>query len=333
MFVITIRRRTIWLCILAVVLTLVAACAAAGLPRLRRVSIGAARGVTVAGTNVGGLLPDEVREVVLGLVASVERRPREALYHSETGEIIPEEAGITLDVDATVRDVMAAPRGSRVSLVTREVPPSVTAAMLKPVYGVQTSEKACALAFNVAWGEEYVPALLSELAKAKVTATFFLTGTWATKFPDLVWEIARLGHEIGNHGYDHPHVERLGEPDIVALIEKNEILIRELTGIRTTLFAPPYGEVNQRIASTAAKLGYTTVMWTVDTIDWERPKPEVILQRVENRIAPGAIILAHPTEPTAAALPNIISRLERKGYRFMTVSDLLKLGEALHSRP
>ena len=111
-------------------------------------------GCDLSGVAVGGLFADEVRQVVLGLAPASSGCP-EAIYHSETGEVVPEEPGVAVDVDRTVIAVMAAPRAS-VEVTTKQVPPQVTAAMLAPVR-VATSERAVALAFNVAWGEEWLP--------------------------------------------------------------------------------------------------------------------------------------------------------------------------------
>lgn len=332
MIFITIKRRTLILIILAIILVIAAACVAISMPRMRRAAYGAKPGVRLRDVDVGGLYQEEVRSVVLGLAASIERIPREAIFYSETGEIISEEPGIVVDIDNTVKSVMAAPRGANVDLVTRQVTPAVTAAMLKPIYKVSTSEPAVALVFNVAWGEEWVPAILEILAEAGVKSTFFITGTWAVKFPQMVQAMVAAGHEIANHGYDHPHPEQLSEKELVTLIEKNETLLRELTGVRTRLFAPPYGEVNQKITAVAGRLGYATIMWTVDTIDWQRPDPAIIVERAERRLAGGNIILVHPTEPTAAALPSILRRLAEKGYRVVTVSSLLELGPPIHTR-
>ena len=332
MIIVTVKRRTVVLAIVAIVLMIVSACVAMSMPRLKRMTTGVRPGVTLSGVAVGGLFADEVRQVVLGLAPRVERMPREAMYHSETGEVVPEEPGVAVDVDRTVIAVMAAQRGANLEITTRQVPPAVTAAMLAPVYRVATSERAVALAFNVAWGEEWLPQIMAVLSKAGVHCSFFITGTWARKFPDIVQALATAGHEIANHGWDHPNPARMSEADLTELIERNETLLRELTGVRTQLFAPPYGEVNQRVCKVAARLGYTTIMWTVDTIDWQRPAPEVVAERALKRLAGGNIILVHPTEPTAKALPSILTSLSQQGYRAVTVSELLNLGEPAHDR-
>lgn len=329
--VVSVRNRRLALALVALGLMVLTAAVVVASPSARRRVLGVRRGVTLAGQDLGGLYPDEVRRVVLSLSSQIERHPRDAMYHSETGEIIPEELGVALDVDGTVEAVMSAPKGAQVELSLREVPPKVTAAMLKPVHGVTTSTPAVSLVFNVAWGEEYLPDILSALREAGAKCTFFLTGTWVRQYPNLVSAIHEDGHELANHGWSHAHPKAMSDSGLERLIGDNEALIRELTGVRTVLFAPPYGEVDQRIASVAARMGYTTIMWTVDTIDWQLPSPEVVTERALSKLAPGNIILMHPTDPTAKALRSILEQLRSQGYSMVTVSELLKIGKARHS--
>ncbi len=181
-----------------------------------------------------------------------------------------------------------------------------------------------ALTINVAWGEEYLPAILDTLDKYDVKATFFFIGRWVEKFPDKVKEIQEKGHELGNHGYRHFHPKKLSKEQLIELIKENEKAIKDITGYQTNLFAPPYGEVDERIAQVAGEIGYKTIMWTADTIDWQRPKAEVIIERVLAKDTNGGIVLMHPTKPTAIALAEIIEKLQDKGYELITVSQLLE---------
>ena len=182
-----------------------------------------------------------------------------------------------------------------------------------------------ALTVNVDWGEEFLPGMLRILHEKGVKCTFFITGNWAEKYPDLVREIIRLGHEIGNHGYRHLHPANLSNEELIELIKKNEELILNISnGYQTTLFAPPYGEVDKRIVKVAAELGYVTIMWSADTVDWQRPAPEIIVQRAISKIDDGGIILMHPTEPSLYALSDIIETLQKRDYSFVTVSELIE---------
>jgi len=128
---------------------------------------------------------------------------------------------------------------------------------------------------------------------------------------------------VANHGYQHVHVEKMSEPSIRKLISDNEKLLISLGVTPSRLFAPPYGECNQTIVSAAASLGYTTVMWTIDTLDWNTEDPKKVSGRVIQKITPGAIILAHPTRSFVEALPVIVDASRKAGYGFLTISDLL----------
>ncbi|MDI3547156.1 MAG: hypothetical protein PWR10_808 [Halanaerobiales bacterium] len=192
-----------------------------------------------------------------------------------------------------------------------------------PYYHGVRGRNQISLAINVDWGEEYLPGMLRILHDKGVKATFFVTGKWARKCSDLLREMAGLGHEIGNHGYYHAHPKNLSRDQLIELIKKNEELIFQITGQRTKLFAPPYGEVDKRITSIASSIGYKTIMWSADTIDWQRPAPEIIEERAVNKVDDGGIILMHPTEPTLYALADIIDRLRERGFKFVTVSELI----------
>lgn len=196
----------------------------------------------------------------------------------------------------------------------------------RPVYQVPTREPWVALAVNVDWGDEVLPAMLDLLREEGVRVTFFPTGRWATRSPELVRRMASDGHEVGNHGFTHDHPKALGDPALARLIQQNEELLFSLVGEQPRLFAPPYGEVDERVARVAADLGYWTVMWTIDTIDWQRPAPARIVERVVPRLAPGAIILMHPTEPTLAALPEILTAIRRRGLAAVPVGRLIEEG-------
>ena len=192
-----------------------------------------------------------------------------------------------------------------------------------PYYHGVRGKNNISLTINVDWGEEYLRDMLRVLDNKDVKVTFFVTGNWAKKNQGLLKAMADLGHEIANHGYIHAHPKQLSRDQIIELIKKNEEFIYQITNTRTNLFAPPYGEVDERITSVASSIGYSTIMWSADTIDWQRPSPEIIVQRAVNKIDDGGIILMHPTKPSLAALEPIISNLENKGYNFVTVSELI----------
>lgn len=194
----------------------------------------------------------------------------------------------------------------------------------KPVYNGNLAKAQVALACNVFWGEEYLPSMLDSLDRHDVKITFFLGGTWVAEHPELAQELARRGHELGNHSYSHPHPNSLSQEGNKAQIARTEKLVAELTGVTTRLYAPPYGEFNNSVLAAAAELGYTTIMWSIDTIDWRKPPAEKIITKVSGKLHNGAIILIHPTEPTAQALPELLFRIKEKGFAVLPVSAILE---------
>lgn len=205
--------------------------------------------------------------------------------------------------------------------------PAAIETVYKPIYQGDTSKKAMALTINIDWGEEYIEEILNIFEAENVEATFFPTGKWAGKFPDKIKAIAEKGHEIGNHGYSHPHVDQLSKEENKQEILKTQKIIKDITGYDTNLFATPYGEKKQHVIDAAGELGYTTIFWTIDTIDWQKDRsPEVIADKVIKNAVNGAIVLMHPTGNTIKALPSMIEALKSQGYELNTVSDILSDG-------
>ncbi|MGI9952035.1 polysaccharide deacetylase family protein [Moorellaceae bacterium AZ2] len=195
---------------------------------------------------------------------------------------------------------------------------------VQPIYQGDVNKKAVALAFNVDWGEEFLPEILQILSQKQVRATFFITGQWAAKFPDLVRQMAREGHEIGNHGYSHQHVDNLSREENREDIRKAEGVLADLIGRRPALYAPPYGESKPHVVAAAADVGYKFIMWTVNTGDYlPGTRAEDIIKMVVSHSQNGAIILLHPTRPTTQALGEIINQLHKRGYSLTTVSEVL----------
>lgn len=210
------------------------------------------------------------------------------------------------------------------------------ASVFKPIEQIRTDQKVMALTINVDWGEDYIPAILDTLDRAKAHVTFFVTGRWAKKNPELLKIMASQGHQIENHGYSHPHPDQLSIGANQEEIKKTESIVEGIIGRKTHLYAPPYGEKGVSGLQAAHKLGYQTILWTLDTVDW-RPDstPEIIVQRILNPairfgIKPnksGAIVLMHPKENTVKALPIILQQLAQEGFIFQTLDELISLDQ------
>jgi probable sporulation protein (polysaccharide deacetylase family) len=192
----------------------------------------------------------------------------------------------------------------------------------EPIFQGNTGDKVVAISVNVDWGEEFLPAMLEEFKKNNAQVTFFVTGRWAEKNPDMLQRMAQDGHSIQNHGYRHVHFNALNSEEISTEIKKAEDIIYNITGQRSSFFASPYGEYNPRLVKAVNEIGYQYIMWSVDTIDWQKPAPETIVNRVIKKIHNDAIILMHPTEPTVKALPALLSELRAQGYQLVTINTI-----------
>ncbi len=196
-----------------------------------------------------------------------------------------------------------------------------------PVYSVETAEKKLAITFDCAWGTEHTDAILRELERAGVRATFFMVQFWAEKYPEYVKKIADAGHEIGTHSATHSYMSKLSAAAIAAELESSSAAIEKVTGKEVELFRAPYGDYDDLLIETAAAQGYTTVQWDVDSLDWKDLSASEIALRVTGGARQGSIILCHNNGlHTAEALPAVFSALQSAGYTFVPVGELLIRG-------
>jgi peptidoglycan/xylan/chitin deacetylase (PgdA/CDA1 family) len=202
-----------------------------------------------------------------------------------------------------------------------------------PIRYVPTAQKVVALTYDDGPHSVFTPELLSILRRYRVPATFFVIGDRAAQFPEIVREIAMDGHVIANHTYSHPNnLEYLPTSRITEELDSTQRLIKDLTGRAYKLFRPPKGWVNRRLAEIVQSEGYTVVLWSVSADHHEAKTPEEMAKRVIKRIRPGAIVLMHDGRfpvrwRDVVATPLIIRGLRKKGYRFVTVPELLNMLE------
>ena len=207
-------------------------------------------------------------------------------------------------------------------LLMREDDSSVASRVLDPIYQGNSGEKAVAIAVNVDWGEEYIPQMLKSFKENQAEVTFFVSGKWAEKNPELLKEMKAAGHSIQNHGYKHLHFNNISAEEASEQIKKAEEIINKTVGEKPRFFAPPYGEYNQQLLDVVAALDYELIMWSIDTIDWQRPDPATIVKRVSNKLHNDAIILMHPTDPTVKALPAMLEKIKQDGYKMLLSTKL-----------
>lgn len=188
------------------------------------------------------------------------------------------------------------------------------------------NEKTIAFVCNIDWGNEYIPDMLEILDENNIKISFFITGQWAEKNPELVKLIQSYDHEIGNHGYKHVDYSKLDYKSNLEEILKARNALKEITGVDTKLFGPPSGAFNESTIKAANDSKHKIVLWSIDTIDWRKDSTkELIVNRVVSKAEDSAIVLMHPTENTIKALPEIINNLFQNGYKIGTISDVIEL--------
>lgn len=204
--------------------------------------------------------------------------------------------------------------------------------LLGSIHRVYTSRKVVALTFDDGPHPLYTPEILDILAVHHIKATFFMIGERMERYPEVVKRVQAEGHVIGNHTYTHPlDLRQDSEQQVTEELESCERIIERDTGRRSYLFRPPRGFTDGEVFSLAEACGYRTILWTVCADNHTAPTPELMAKRVLSRVEPGAIILLHDgyllsRKRDVAATQLIIAGLEARGYRFVTVPELLSLG-------
>jgi len=200
---------------------------------------------------------------------------------------------------------------------------------------IATNEKVVALTFDDGPHPLYTPQLLKELDRYHIKATFFMIGKRMERWPEIVDATVEAGHVVANHTYSHPrYLAEAPADEIAREIDHGEAVVERMTGQRYGLFRPPRGLVGPNMLSVAQWHGQKTVLWSVSGYHHESKTPYLMAQRVIARAHPGSIILMHDGRypmrwKDVVAAPLIIDGLRKKGYRFVTVPELLKMGRAL----
>lgn len=186
-----------------------------------------------------------------------------------------------------------------------------------------TKRKCVALTFDDGPGS-FTAELVALLQQRKAPATFFVVGNRIRQSSDLLAAVNVAGMEIGNHSTYHRQLTQLGAADIRRDLEATSLSITAVTGRRPTLLRPPYGARNRAVDTVSRQLRMAEILWDVDTLDWRYANPARVRSAAVRSTRRGSIILLHDVNrTTVAAVPGIISDLRRRGFDFVTVSQLL----------
>ena len=193
-----------------------------------------------------------------------------------------------------------------------------------PVYYVNTDQKQVAISFDAAWGADKTEKIMEICDEYNVKATFFLVGMWVEKYPEIAKKIASNGFEIGTHSNTHPDMTKLSADDQKLELSTSINLIKTTTGQDAKIFRPPFGAYNDTLINTATELGLITIQWDVDSLDWKGLSAMEINNRVLNGVRNGSIILCHNnSDHILEALPVMLDRLQKRGYKVTPVGDLI----------
>ncbi|MFG1704692.1 polysaccharide deacetylase family protein [Nonomuraea sp. M3C6] len=183
--------------------------------------------------------------------------------------------------------------------------------------------KCVALTFDDGPGR-YTAKLLDILRRRDVRATFFVVGQMvaADKGGRTVRRIADDGHELGNHSWSHPSLTGLSQQELKRQLKYTENIVQRLTGVRMRVMRPPYGATDDDVAAETRREGLAQILWNVDTLDWRDRVASIVAKRA-GQAKPGSIILLHDIHgSTVDAVPAMLDALAKKGYTFVTVSEL-----------
>ena len=193
-----------------------------------------------------------------------------------------------------------------------------------PIYCVETEEKKIAVTFDAAWSAEDTDEIIGILKKHNAKATFFAVGDWVEKNPEAVKKLYNAGHEIGNHSDTHPSFSQINREEIKSEILNCNKKVERITGVEPKLVRAPSGDYDNKSIEVTESLDMKMIQWDVDSLDWKKLSVDEMYGRVVSKTQKGSILLFHNgVENTPEALDKILEKLEKDGYEFVTVSELI----------
>ncbi|MDD5196764.1 MAG: polysaccharide deacetylase family protein [Candidatus Omnitrophota bacterium] len=201
-------------------------------------------------------------------------------------------------------------------------------------YRAQRADKVVALTFDDGPSPIWTPQVLDELKKAEVKATFFMLGSHVERYPAIARRVLAEGHEIGNHTYDHHVLIYYKMEELEKEIQEAEDAIKAVTGQSPRYFRPPKAWLSSREKKKIEEMGYKIVLWSLNSKDWVTFHDKQITSYILKRIQPGDIILFHDSggvftaeggnrAQTVKTIPRLVRKLKERGYRFVTISELM----------
>lgn len=287
------------------------------------------QGVVLLGRDFSGMTESQAKALLTEMANRYRSAPDMAHESRDSGVsyVVPEVNGYALDVAKTWSLLASAPAGTEVEPALSPVSPvrRATDYPMSVIRQGNAAKKAVALLVNVDWGTAEVIDMLPLLKQHGVKVTFFVSGRWADANPALLNKMAQDGHEIATHGYDLS----TGPKSLAAAgklksdIARSVQSIQAATGLPVRYYAPHQSEISPEIVKAAADLQLRTVLYSLDTVDWQdSATPAVILSRL-GKAMPGDLILMHPKPNTVKCLNQALTDFQKKGLHPVTLSDML----------
>ncbi|CAN5652064.1 hypothetical protein BH09VER1_BH09VER1_52900 [soil metagenome] len=192
-----------------------------------------------------------------------------------------------------------------------------------------------AMTFDDGPSAKDTPRLLDMLKARNIKVTFFVLGEMVQQSPDLLKRMAAEGHEIANHSWNHPQLTKLNAEGLRKQLGNTSDEIEQVTGKRPTLMRPPYGATNAALTKTInEQYGMKVILWSVDPLDWKVRNADHVYSEIMKQTQQGGIILSHDIHPTTVdAMPRTLDALLAKGYKFVTVSELIAMNREVPPAP
>ncbi len=206
--------------------------------------------------------------------------------------------------------------------------PFVPSAPGKRIAHVNVPGPYVAVTFDDGPSAALTPQVLDIFNRHGARATFFVQGQNANRHRSLLARAAAEGHEIGSHTWSHINMRASSRDKIIRELDRTADVIAEATGSRPRVMRPPYGSVNRELVNFVYnRYGTPAILWDVDTNDWRKPGVQTVVNRAVGKAKPGSIILLHDIHPsTIAAVEDIVTGLQARGFRLVTVSELIAMG-------
>lgn len=190
-----------------------------------------------------------------------------------------------------------------------------------------TDKKEIAISFDDGPIEKYTSEILAVLKKYEVPATFFCIGYRVAEHESLFKQILAEGHLVGSHSYYHDFwFDMHSFKRMEAELQQMQKLVRQLTGKNMKWFRPPYGVTNPNVSKAARAMSYTTIGWSVRTLDTITKDKGKLLQKAKDGVKPGAVFLFHDTmHATVFVLPRFLEYVKEQGYTIVPLDKLINL--------